>query len=193
MARKGVVNGVDVDRLCETVEAVRKTPGVAAFRFRCENQWIEGGHTRGRASSFDGVGEANCPRPATFVFESDEPPVLLGKDKGANPVEYLLAALSACVTTTIVYHAANRGIRINGIRSRIEGDIDLRGFLGLDPTIRCGFKEIRMSVDLDADAPVEQLEEIVKLGPTYSPVFDSVRNGVPVHVRLGERVGRKSA
>jgi uncharacterized OsmC-like protein len=185
MAGKGMVNGVDVDKLYATIDAVKQMPPVARFRFRAENEWLGGGHTRTRVLSFDGAGEEGHPRPKEFVHDADEPPALLGKDKGANPVEYLLTALEGCVTTSIVYHAAARGIRIRSIRSRIEGDIDLRGFLGLDPTVRRGYQEIRMTFDIDADAPAAELQEILELGPTFSPVFDSVTKGVPVTVRMG--------
>jgi uncharacterized OsmC-like protein len=119
-----------------------------------------------------------------FTLDADEPPILLGEDKGPNPVEYALTALAACVTTSIVYHAAAKGITIHAMESRLEGDIDLQGFLGLSDDVPRGYKEIRMFVNIEADAPAEQLEEIVKLGPTYSPVFDTITRAVPVTVKL---------
>ena len=118
------------------------------------------------------------------MLDADEPPILLGRDKGPNPVEYLLTALASCVTTSIVYHAAARGIAIRSMESRLEGDIDLQGFLGIRDDVPRGYKEIRMIVDIDADASPEELEEIVKLGPTYSPVYDTITRPVPVSVQL---------
>jgi uncharacterized OsmC-like protein len=187
MAGKGNVNGVDVDELFETIDAIRGTPKIAKFRFRAGNEWIEGGHNRTRIKKFDGACEVGHERPEGFVYDADEPPLLLGSDKGANPVEFLLTALEACVTTALVYHAAARGIELRSVRSTVEGDIDLHGFLGMDPDIRKGYEQIRMSFEIDADATPEELEEIMKLGPTFSPVYDSVTKGVPVQVRLAER------
>jgi uncharacterized OsmC-like protein len=110
--------------------------------------------------------------------------LLLGEDKGPNPVEYALTALAACVTTSIVYHAAAKGIKLNAVESRLEGDIDLRGFLGLSKDVPRGYKEIRMYFKIDADVPDEKLQELVQLGPTYSPVFDTLSRAVPVSVQL---------
>jgi uncharacterized OsmC-like protein len=108
----------------------------------------------------------------------------LGTGKGPNPVEYLLTALAAFVTTSLVYHAAAKGIVLKSVESRLEGDIDLQGFLGLSEDVRKGYQGIRMFFKIDADVPEEQLEELVQLGPTYSPVFDSLTKGVPVSVSL---------
>jgi len=114
------------------------------------------------------------------VLEADEPAILLGKDMAANPVEYLLHALASCLTTSMVYHAAARGIHIRQVESSFEGDIDLHGFLDLDPNVRKGYREIRVHFKIDADVPDEQLQEVVRLGTGHSPVFDSLTNGVPV-------------
>jgi uncharacterized OsmC-like protein len=107
---------------------------------------------------------------------------LLGKDTAANPVEYLLHALAACVTTSMVYHAAARGIQIEEVESSFEGDIDLRGFLELDKNVRNGYQGIRMNFKIKADVPDEQLQQVLELGTGHSPVFDSLTNGVPVSV-----------
>ena len=101
-----------------------------------------------------------------------------------NPVEYALTALTSCVTTSIVYHAAAKGITLNSIETRLEGDIDLRGFLGISDEIRRGFDNIRMYFKIDADVPDEQLDDLIKLGTKYSPVFDTITNPVPVSAQL---------
>ena len=128
-----------------------------------------------------GAGQ-ECSRQNSFVLHADEPAVLLGKDSAANPVEYLLHSLAACLTTSMVYHAAARGIQIEEVESSFEGDIDLHGFLDLDPKVRNGYQGIRVNFKLKADVPDEQLQDIVKLGTGHSPVFDSLTNGVPVSV-----------
>lgn len=180
------MNGVNVEDLFKTIDAIKATPGIAKFKFRLGNKWIDGGHNRSTVDNFYGALE-DIERSQTFVLDADEPPILLGKDSGANPVEYLLHALAACVTTAMVYHAAARGIEIEEVESTLEGKIDLRGFLGLDPTVRNGYEGIRMHFKIKADASDEQLQELVRMGPTYSPVFDSVTKGVPVTVD-GERM-----
>jgi uncharacterized OsmC-like protein len=182
-----VVNGVDVDRLVETVDNLRALPNLADFKFRLENRWIRCGHNRSRIKNPYGVGQEQPPREEPFVLDADEPPLLLGTDKGPNPVEYLLHALTACVTTALVYHAAAKGIKIEELEARVEGDIDLRGFLGIDDSIPRGYKNIRIEYKIKADVPDDELEELCQLGPTYSPVFDTVTRAVNVDVSLANR------
>jgi uncharacterized OsmC-like protein len=178
------MNGVDVDALFETINAVRDMPSLADFRFRLQNKWMGCGHNRSTIKNFYGVGQEQTQRTEPFILDADEPPLLLGQDQGANPVEYLLHAVTACVTTALVYHAAAKGIKIEELESRTEGDIDLRGFLGIDDSVPRGFQNIRMKFKIKADVPEEQLEELCQLGPTYSPVYDTVTRAVNVEVGL---------
>jgi uncharacterized OsmC-like protein len=177
------VNGVEVKGLVETINAVKQAPKLASFKFRLNNTWVTGGLNRSTIKSFYGTQQEHH-HPEPFVLNAGEPPVLLGDDTAPNPVEYLLHALVACVTTSIVYHAAARGIHLKEIESRVEGDIDLQGFLDLDESVRRGFNKIQIKFRIKADVPDEQLEEVMRLGPTYSPVFDSITRGVNVEVGL---------
>lgn len=179
----GVINGVDVDRLGTTIQAVQQNTSLATFRFRAKNRWIDGGHNRSTIQSFYGAGKEDTTRTQPFVLDADEPPVLLGKDQGANPVEYVLHALAACLTTSLVYHAAARGIHIESVESTLEGDLDLQGFLGLSDEVRRGYKEIRVHFTIETDAPAEQLKELAK----FSPVHDIVSNPVPVSIQIDKR------
>lgn len=176
-----LVNGVKVDNLFTTIDAIKATPTIAKFKFRIQNKWEGAAHNRSNVNGFYGAGQ-EFSRQKPFVLRADEPVVLLGEDSAPNPVEYLLHALAACVTTGMVYHAAARGIQIEEVESSFEGDIDLHGFLGLDPKVRNGYQGIRVNFKLKANVPDEQLQEIVKLGTGRSPVFDSLTNGVPVSV-----------
>jgi uncharacterized OsmC-like protein len=169
--------------LFETINAVKNAPVVAKFKFRANNKWIKGGHNRTTIKNFYGT-QKDHAHEKPFELDADEPPLLLGEDNGPNPVEYALTALAACVTTSIVYHAAAKGIRLNAVESRLEGDIDLRGFLGLSKDVPRGYKEIRMYFKINVDVPDEKLQELVQLGPTYSPVFDTITRAVPVSVQL---------
>ena len=183
MAVSTKMNGVDVDRLFETIDAIKQIPQLADFKFRLRNRWINGGLNRSNIKNFYGAGKDN-QRQEPFVLDADEPPVLLGEDSAPNPVEYLMHALVACVTTSLVYHAAAKGIKIQELETRAEGEIDLHGFLGLDDSVRRGYKNIQIKCRIKADVPDEELEELCRLGPTYSPVFDSVTRGVNVVVGL---------
>src|SRR5438270_10443226 len=176
-----IINGVNVDNLFATVDAVKTAPAAANFKFSIENQWEVGSHNYSIVDEFYGAGRQHS-RSQAFVLRSDEPAVLLGDDSAANPVEYLLHALAACITTSMVYHASARGIRIHAVECSLEGDIDLQGFLALDPKVRNGYQGIRVSFRLQADAPDDQLQDIVALGTSRSPVFDSITHGVPVTV-----------
>ncbi|MFO7478273.1 MAG: OsmC family protein [Methyloceanibacter sp.] len=174
-----IVNGVDVTALSATLDAVREEPTLGAFRFRASNTWLGGGLNRSTVDGFYGAGQEQR-REKPFSFGADEPPVLLGGDRAANPVEFVLHALAACLTTTMVYHAAARGIAITTVNSELEGDLDLRGFLGLSDEVRKGYHHVRVKLRVQSDAPAEQLAELAK----FSPVYDIVSNSLPVEVTV---------
>jgi uncharacterized OsmC-like protein len=175
------INGVPVDDLVATVDAVKATPAIAKFNFRIRNQWLDAARNNSTVDTFYGAGQEQS-RTQPVVLEADEPRILLGTDAAVNPVEHLLHALAACMTTSIVYHAATRGIHIEGIESSLEGDIDLQGFLGLDESVRNGFQGIRVNFKIKADVPDDQLQQIGQLAPERSAIFESLTNGVPVSV-----------
>jgi uncharacterized OsmC-like protein len=183
MAQEKIINGVNVDQLFSTIELIKKNPKVAQFKFRATNKWIDGTHNRATVKDFYGaLKEDNSRDP--LVFEIDEPPVLCGKNLGANPVEYLLVALSGCLTTSLVAHAAARGIVIKGVESRYEGDLDLRGFLGISEEVPVGYQSIRLYFKIDADVSEAQKEELIRMAQKYSPVFNSIAKPVAVSVEL---------
>ncbi|MGZ4286559.1 MAG: OsmC family protein [Solirubrobacteraceae bacterium] len=175
------VNGVDVDRLFGTIDHISAEPTLARFQFRARNQWIDGGHNRTTIKGFYGAGHEDTSRTEPFVLDADEPPILLGENQAPNAPEYLLHALAACLTGTLVYHAAARGIALDGLESTIEGDVDLRGFLGLDEGVRPGYQQIRVSFKATGDFDDDQLDELASL-VRYSPVRDIVSNPVPVAI-----------
>ncbi|MCI0422402.1 MAG: OsmC family protein [Acidobacteria bacterium] len=144
---------------------------------------LEGDDYRTRAF-LQFAAQEDTSRQGPFVMDNDEPAVLLGTDQGANPVEVVLHALAGCLTTSLVYHAAAQGIKIDGVESRFEGELDLHGFLGLSDHVRNGYENIRVTFKINADAPQEKLEELCRLAQKRSPVFDIVSNPVPVSIRL---------
>uniref|UniRef100_A0A7C3Z239 OsmC family peroxiredoxin n=1 Tax=Desulfobacca acetoxidans TaxID=60893 RepID=A0A7C3Z239_9BACT len=178
-----LVNGINVDQLFQTIELVKENPGLAAFKFRARNTWVAGTHNRATVKDFYGAFQEDDSREA-MVFELDEPPVLCGDNLGANPVEYLLVALSGCLTTSLVAHAATKGISLKKVSSRYEGDLDLRGFLGLSEEVPVGYQTIRVYFSIDADIPEAQKQELVNMAQKYSPVYNTITRGTPVSVLL---------
>jgi uncharacterized OsmC-like protein len=177
------VNGVNVDQLFNAIELFKQKPEIAKFKFRATNTWIDGTHSRATVKDFFGPGQEDTSRKPRY-FDLDEPPVLLGKDEGTNPVEYLLVALSGCLTTALIAYASAKGINVKGVESRLEGDIDLRGFLGISEEVPVGYQEIRVFFKIDADISDEQKGQLVKLAQKYSPVFNTITKSAPVTVRL---------
>jgi uncharacterized OsmC-like protein len=177
------VNGVNVDQLFSTIDLIKDKPEVAKFKFRATNKWIDGTHNRATVRDFYGALEEDNSREP-MVFHEDEPPVLLGTNQGANPVEYLLVALSGCLTTSLIAHASARGIEIKRLKSRYEGDIDLRGFLGISDDVLVGYQSIRVYFEIDADISEEQKDELVRMAQKYSPVFNTITKSADVSVQL---------
>jgi uncharacterized OsmC-like protein len=175
-----VVNGVAVDTLMGTVNAIKADPGLGACRFRASNAWLAGNHNRSTVTGFYGARQEIAHRQ-TFTMDADEPAILAGADNGANPVEHLLHALASCLTTSMVAHAAVRGIRIEAIESQLEGDIDLRGFLGLADDVPKGYTAIRVAFRVKAHP--KDLPRIAELA-TFSPVFNTLTTGVAVDVQV---------
>ncbi|HEX8288630.1 MAG TPA: OsmC family protein [Pyrinomonadaceae bacterium] len=183
ITEKTIVNGIDADDFVATIEVVRQQPELARLQFRAGNEWINGTNNLTTVNEVYGGGQEHR-RESSFVMEKDEPVFLLGTDKGANPVEHLLAALAGCLTTTLVYFAAAEGVKLNEVTSKFEADASLLGFLGLDENTRMGCDEIRVTFDIKADAPREKIEELVNLAQARSGVFDMLTNKTPVSVRL---------
>ena len=178
-----IVNGVNTDQLFRTIDQIKENPDIAKFKFRATNKWINGTHCRGTIKDFYGALEEDDSRPRVD-YDMDEPPALLGNNEGRNPVEYLLIALSGCLTTSLVAHASAKGIPINGVESRYEGDIDLRGFLGMSKDVPVGYQEIRVYFKVDADVSDSEKEDMVQMAQKYSPVFNTITKSAPVSVHL---------
>lgn len=181
MAEDKILNGVNTTQVAETVKAIEADPDLAKCHFRLKNRWIDGGFNRARIDGFYGAKEEHT-RPEPFVFDADEPPVLAGRDIGANPVEYLLRALAGCMTTTMVYHAALRGIQIEELEAELEGDIDLRGFLGLSKEVPIGYQVIRAKFKIKTENPkdLDRLKALSKLSPVYGSTTQATQVEISV-------------
>ena len=175
-----MVNGLNMTQLNETVNMIKEKPEIAAFQFRADNQWVDGAQNKAKIKTFYGACEEDHQRTKTFEYKADEPPILLGKDQSANPVEHLLASLSSCMTTALITHAASEGCEIQECSSHFEGDLDVRGFLGLDDKVPKGYKEIRANFKVKTKADENKIIEWIQ----YSPVYNMVAAGVPIKINI---------
>jgi uncharacterized OsmC-like protein len=176
------INGLDVQAAFRTIDAIKADPGLARFQFRARNTWIDGGVNRSSIRDFYGGGRDDDSRSMSFEFTNGEPPVLLGNNEGANPVEFLLHALAGCVTTTFILHAMARGITVRELSTELEGDLDVRGLLGLDDAVSPGYEQIRIRMRVEADCSEQELEDLLAYTQQHSPVCNTVCRPVPVTV-----------
>ena len=173
-------NGVDTEQMFATLDLIKAQPELARFQFRATNRWIDGAHNRSTIKDFYAAGGEDTSRGEAFELDAGEPAILLGTDTGANPAEFLLHALAACLTTSIVYVAAARKVELTSVESTLTGDMDVRGALGVDEKPRNGFERIRVSFRVTGHASEEKLREIVERARNRSAVYDMVTNGVHV-------------
>jgi len=173
-------NGVDVPTLFATLDAVKASPAIADFQFRATNTWISGTHNRTAIQGFYGAGQEDTSRTEPFVYDADHPAVLVGTGKGPTPVEFLLHAIAACLTSGLANIAAARGVTLNRVTSTVEGDIDLLGILGLDRDVRNGYRQIRVGIVIDGDAGADELKALVEQSRRRSAVYDVLSNGTDV-------------
>ena len=179
------VNGFKSQEIMETLTAINDNSEIAKFQFRVSNEWITGGHNRSSIQGFYGACAEDTSREKPFVFDNGEPPVLLGSNEGANPVEFILHGLAGCMTTTMMLHAAANGMQVDSVESSLEGDIDVRGFLGLDESVRNGYQNIRVKFKIEGDLTEAQKKQMISYA-YKSPVFDIITNKVPVIVGMQE-------
>jgi uncharacterized OsmC-like protein len=173
-------NGVDTETLFATLDAVKGNPEIARFQFRASNRWISGTHNQSTIHGFYGAGQEMLHRQAS-TYDADHPAVLVGQDHGPTPVEFLLHALAACLTSGLANIAAARGVTLTSVESTVEGDIDLLGILGLSEEVRNGYQQIRVGVHLEGD-DADKLRGVVEQSRLRSAVYDVLTHGVPVSI-----------
>ncbi len=183
-ATETVRNGVDTTTMFATLDAIKAQPEIAEFRFRARNRWLGGAHNRSTIKDFYAACDEDTTRTEAFTLDAGEPAILLGTDTGPNPAEYLLHALAACVTTSLVYSAAARKVKLTMVESTLEGEMDVRGALGLSDEVRNGFEHVRVAFRIAGDAPEEKLREVAARAQQRSAVYDIVTRGVPVTVEV---------
>ena len=173
------VNGVTVSKVMDVIGAIEENPENARFQFRLNNRWDNAGLNHSRIQAFHALGREET-RGKPFVVDNDEPQITSGGDSAPNPMEYVLHALAGCLTSTMVYHAAVQGIEIESVESELEGDMDVRGMLGLSDEVRKGYSHVRVRMRVKSEASAETLRELA----LFSPVYDIVSRSLPVEVVL---------
>ena len=175
-------NGVDTAGLFATLGAVKANNDIAKFQFRATNRWVNGTHNRSTIHGFYGAGQ-EMQHSEPFTFDADHPAVLVGDDHGPAPVEFVLHALAACLTSGLANIAAARGVNLTEVESTVEGDMNLLGIFGLSDDVRNGYEHIRISFKLSGDDP-EKLRRVVEQSKKRSAVYDILTNGVPVSIEI---------
>lgn len=179
------MNGVDVAALTKMIDTVKANPELGKSLWRSRNRWIDGALNRSTIQGFYCSGKEDETRTEPFVFENDEPPVLLGENRAPNPVEWVLHGLAGCMTTTLVYYAGVMGIELDSVETELEGDIDLRGMLGISNDVPSGYQEIRVRFTIEGkDVTDEQRRQLIDLARKHSPVTGTVSSAVPISLEL---------
>ncbi len=177
---RNITNGIDVDKIMNVIGEIEADSGYAKFQWRATNQWIDGSLTRSRIKEFFAGNAEDTTREQAFTLDADEPSIAAGHNSAPNSMEYLLHALATCLTGTLVYQAAVRGIVIEAVESSYTGDMDVRGLFGLSDDVRKGFSKVTVNMRVKSEASVEELTELAK----YSPVYDIVSNSLPTEFTL---------
>jgi uncharacterized OsmC-like protein len=178
-----VDNGVDVGFLLTARETLAEQPAAADFKWRASNTWVKGTHSRSTVEGFFGLG-AEQSHHREFVFDGDHPAVFSADDNGPTPVEVLLVSLASCLTAGVASVAQNREIQLNSVSATVEGDMDIRGILGVDPDVRNGFNHIKVTYQIDADASPDDIKALVAQSQKRSAVYDIVTNPTSVTVEV---------
>jgi len=180
---KAVSNGVNVEALFGAQDALKKAPEAAKFKWRAKVEWIGGTHSRSTIQSFYGLG-AEQKHKAKFAFDADHPEIFASEDKGATPVEIVLAGLASCLTAGVAAVAQARKVQLRSVSATLEADMDIRGILGVDEDVRNGFDGIKVTYKIDADASPEDIRAIVAQSQKRSAVYDIITNPTNVTVEV---------
>jgi len=177
---ESTVNGVEVGTILNLVASIDDNSDNAHFQFRLHNHWVDGGLNRSRVQEFFADGREDDTRTGPHIVDSDEPYIAAGKDTAPNPMEYVLHSLAGCLTSTMVNHAAVQGIEIESVESSLEGDLDVRGMLGLSDESRKAYNAVRVRMQVKSAADAGTLKELAM----FSPVYDMISKSLPVELEL---------
>ncbi|MGH9187130.1 MAG: OsmC family protein [Acidimicrobiales bacterium] len=179
-----VDNGVDIEFLRSAREALTAEPAGAKFQWRVTNTWVHGTHSQSTAKAFFGLGEEQSHH-TKFRFDGDHPELFSAEDNGATPTEIVLVALASCLTAGVAAVASQRDIQLRSVKATLQGDMDVRGILGIDTDVRNGFSGITVTYTIDADATPQEIEALVAQSQKRSAVYDVITNPTNVTVEVG--------
>ena len=183
MATTNVNNGVNVDALLAAREALRGAPQAAKFKWRASCKWKNGTHTNSKVEGFHGLG-AEQKHKTSFSFDADHPQIFASEDKGATPVELVLAGLASCLTAGVAAVAQLREIQLRSVSATLEAGMDIRGILGADADVRNGFDGVKVTYSIDADASPDDIKALVAQSQKRSAVYDIITNPTNVTVEV---------
>jgi len=183
MAMTTVNNGVNVQALLDAREVLKGAPEAAKFTWRASCKWQNGTHSKTSIGNFFGLGQEQQHKTESS-FEADHPEIFASQDLGITPIEYVLVGLASCLTAGVAAVAQNRGIQLRSVESKLEGQMDIRGILGIDGDVRNGYDDIKVTFKIDADAPKQEIEAIVAQSQKRSAVYDVITNPVNVTVEV---------
>jgi len=178
--QNNTVNGVDVSQIMTMIGHIEVDPTYAQFQWRATNKWIDGGLSRSSIKGFFAGNAEDSTRSQTFTIDADEPAIAAGMDTAPNSMEYVLHGLVSCLTGTLAYHAAVRGVEIEAVESSVTGDMDVQGLFGLSDVVRKGFNKVTVNMRVKSEGSVEELTEMA----LFSPVYDIISNSLPVDFTL---------
>ena len=181
MTDKKTDNGVNVAALLGAREALSEAPAAAQFKWRAKCDWVHGTYSKTSVEGYFGLGEEQKHK-TTFTFDADHPEVFASEDRGATPVELVVAGLASCLTAGVAAVAQHREVQLTSVSATLEGDMDIQGILGMDSDVRNGFDGIKVTYQIDADASHEDIEAIVAQSQKRSAVYDIITNPTNVTV-----------
>jgi len=176
-----IVNGINVDDLMALIDGVNREPRNGKTNWHVATTWQGQAKSRAEVTGFGIAGEEVSRQ---FAIDIDEPYELGGSNQFANPQEHLIAALNACMTVGYVAQCAVRGITLESLKIETEGEIDLRGFLGIDPDVAPGYESLSYTVHIKGDGTAEQFAEIHQAVMATSPNFYNVSRPITLEPTL---------
>ena len=186
MAETSVKNGVNVEALLAAREALKQAPEAAKFTWRASCKWQNGTHSQTSIRGFHGLGQEQAHK-TEFSFSADHPEIFASEDLGVTPIEYVLVGLASCLTAGVAAVAQNRGVQLRSVEAKLEGTMDIQGILGIDSDVRNGYDDIKVTFNIDADAPKKEIEAIVAQSQKRSAVYDVITNPVNVTVHVAKQ------
>jgi uncharacterized OsmC-like protein len=178
---KEKLNGIDTEALKQVMGQVSKDPSLGRVKFQVTTTWKGTTKSETVVQGYE-IGGQKVKRRHSFVI--DEPKELLGEDTSANPQEYLMGAMNACILNTYVIAAAMKGIKLEKVEMETEGELDLRGFLGIDKNVIPGYKELKYKVRLKGNGTQEQYEEVHKTVVATSPNYYNISRAIELNTEL---------